>query len=312
MTEIPLLPADFCAPPTVDEVTFARMPFAHTTATRLAGRLPFRVRTSDLELGEHMDRLLAGFRLSPADDPATTYSVISGVNGWPDWWVTYADDRRISNSAHASIALTHLFAHLNRAVVAHSPDDAVNLHASACALDGRAVVMAGPTESGKSTLAAGLALRGLAYLTDEVVEIDPVDLTVAPYPKPPSIDPGAWPVLEALRPTASGGLAGIGHTQWHVDPAALPGGVAAGPVRVALLLRTRWREGSATVVRPVSAARFVLDLALDMFRPRERLAWQVQVLGRLAEQAMVYELTYSDLDDATTRIVGLLGANRPI
>lgn len=309
MTQAPLRLADFPAPPVVQEATFARLPFAHVTPMLRAGRFRFRVRASDAAVGAHVQRLLAGFPVSRARAPHTTYSVISGVNGWPGWWAGYADDQRISNAAHPSVTLTHVFAHLNRAVVAHSPEHVVNLHASAAALDGRAVVMAGPTESGKSTLVAALGLRGLAYLTDEVVAVDGNTLTVAPYPKPPSIDPGAWSVLAALRPAAAETIPGIGHSQWHVDPAVLPGGVAGAPAPVALLLRTRWRAGTRTRLRPTSRARFVTDLALDMFRPRDRLVWQVQVLGRLAERAPVYDLSYGDVHDAAARIRDVL-ANR--
>ena len=307
MTEDELLLDDFAGPRTADAGSLSRLPWGHTTRTVLAGRYPFRVRVGRADLGRHVDRLLAGFPTAPAGQARrTTYSIVSGVNGHPNWWVVYADERRISNCDYPSVALTHLFGHVNRAVVAHSADDAVNLHAAACAWDGHAVVMAGPTESGKSTLAAGLALRGFTYLTDEVVVIDPVDLTVAPYPKPPSIDRGAWSVLPTLKPAVPPALQDVGFTQWHVDPAMLPGGVASSPFPVGLLVRSRWREDSPTVLRPASRGGLVLDLALDMFRPRHLLAQQVRVLCRLAEQALCYELTYSDLDDATAHLEDLM------
>ena len=304
MAEPELLLADFYAPPTADEATLSAVRWRHTTAAVSAGGFSFRVRASNREFGRHLDRLLAGFPKFTGTRPITTYSVMSGVAGHPGWWAVYADERRISNCDFPSVALTHLFAHLNRAVVAHSPDDAVSLHAAACAWRGAAAVIAGPTESGKSTLAAGLALCGMSYLTDEVVEIDPIGLTVRPYPKPPSIDPGAWSVLPTLRPAES--IEGVGFSQWHVDPAMLPGGVATEPVPVRLLLRCRWRKGSATTFKPTSRAALVVDLALDMFRPRERLAWQIEVLGRLAEQALAYDLVYDHLDEATGAIIELL------
>ncbi len=60
------------------------------------------------------------------------------------------------------------------------------------------------------------------------------------------------------------------------------------------------------MLRPAPRAAVVLELALDMFRPRERLAHQIQVLGRLAERTMVYELTYDDLDEAAAGVRDLL------
>ncbi|AGY58406.1 hypothetical protein [Gloeobacter kilaueensis] len=47
----------------------------------------------------------------------------------------------------------------------------VALHASAVAIAGRAVVFVGPAEAGKSTLAAALARRGLAVLSDDIVPL---------------------------------------------------------------------------------------------------------------------------------------------
>ena len=303
--EGPLL-RGFYAPVRAAEAELRQLPWGHTTRTVLAGRYPFRVRVSRADLGQHVERLLAGFPPAPEGPASEMYSIVSGIDGHPGWWAVYVGEQRISNCDYASVALTHLFGHLNRAVVAHSADDVVNLHAAACAWKERGVVMAGPTESGKSTLAAGLALAGFTYLTDEVAGIDPRNLTVAPYPKPLSIDPGAWPVLSMLRPVVSPALEGARHTQWHVAPEALPGGVGHQSIPVHLLLRCRWRKGSPTILREMSRAALVLELALDMFRPRHRVVQQVQVLARVAEQAVAYELTYSDLDEATAQVKELL------
>jgi hypothetical protein len=46
------------------------------------------------------------------------------------------------------------------------------LHASAVAIDGRAVAFVGPKGAGKSTLAAALSARGHTLLTDDVVALD--------------------------------------------------------------------------------------------------------------------------------------------
>ncbi len=45
------------------------------------------------------------------------------------------------------------------------------LHASAVAVEGRAVVLCGPSESGKSTTAAALALRGVPVLSDDITAL---------------------------------------------------------------------------------------------------------------------------------------------
>ena len=232
--------------------------------------------------------------------------MLSGVSGYDSWWVVYADGQRISNVDQPSAALSHLFAHVNRRVVEYSPSNAVPLHAAACAWQGAAVVIAGASGSGKSTITAGLVSRGLSYLTDEVAVVNPVDLTVAPYAKPLTIKSGSWPVLAGLRPIVPESIADVTMTQWHLAPTQLAGGVATAPHPVRLLLRCRWQHGSPTLLRPVSRAGLVLDLALDMFRPRQRIPWQLEVLARLAAGSLAYDLVYGDLDDATEAIVELL------
>ena len=306
MTAVSFELSEFYTPPAVDEAELAALPWQSTTAAVRAGDFPFQVRVSHPDLAVHLDRLLAGLPPALAGDALTTYSVLSGVGGHESWWAVYADGQLISNVDQPSAALSHLFAHLNRSVVEHSPADAVPLHAAACGWRGAAALIVGPSGSGKSTLAAGLGGRGLSYLTDEVAVVDRAELTVAPYAKPLTVKRGSWDVLAGLRPVVPAAIADVAATQWHVAPSLLAGGVATAPHPVQLLLRCRWQQGSATTLRPVSRAGMVVDLAMDMFRPRERVPAQLEVLARLARGALAYDLVYSDLEDASSAIVDLL------
>ncbi len=61
-----------------------------------------------------------------------------------------------------------------------------SLHASAVVIDDRAVVFVGPSEAGKSSLAAAFARRGLPVLADDVVALEargPVFLAQPAYPR---------------------------------------------------------------------------------------------------------------------------------
>jgi len=60
------------------------------------------------------------------------------------------------------------------------------LHASAVAIEGQAVVLCGPSEAGKSTTAAALALRGVPVLSDDITALSEggADFQVEPgYPR---------------------------------------------------------------------------------------------------------------------------------
>ena len=85
-----------------------------------------------------------------------------------------------------SIAFAHLLFEANQQAIEQTAG-VTRMHASAAALDDAAVVMPGAMGAGKSTLVAGLMTRGFAYLTDEVVALDPSSGAVVPYPKPLSL-----------------------------------------------------------------------------------------------------------------------------
>ncbi len=62
--------------------------------------------------------------------------------------------------------------------------DYLFLHSAAMAKGHKAVLLPGPSESGKSTLTLGLLNYGYQYLTDEVVVINPSDLRALPFQRP--------------------------------------------------------------------------------------------------------------------------------
>lgn len=294
----------FFAPPEAGPEELESLPWAMTGPIRTADRARFSIRSTHREMGEYVDELCASFPVAPAGNRAavTTYSVVHRVGGVSDWWAVYAGHRRISNCAQASVALTHLFGHLNRRVVAAAVPDAATLHAAAAAWDGRAVVLSGPTESGKSTLAAGLGLAGFEYLTDEVVVLDPETHEVAPYPKPLNIDPGSWSVLGRLRPVAPSAVPDIADTQWHVDPMRLPGGVAGGSRPVGALVRCRFTPHGRHRMQLMSPAEMVAEVIRDGFRPRTGVPAQLRLLGAIARNVPCYDLRFTTLDEAVQSI----------
>lgn len=292
----------FLAPPEARPDDLDDLPWVFAGPVRRAAHARFSVRSTHPALGSHIDHLLEAFPPVDGDGSATRYSVVHGVGGWPQWLAVYAGHRRISNCSVASVALTHLLGHLNRRVVAAAHPCAATLHAAACAHDGRAVVISGPTESGKSTLAAGLALAGFEYLTDEVVIVDPNTFEITPYPKPLNIDPGSWPVLAELRPDAPPALPDIAETQWHVDPRLLPGGVAMESRPVGAFVRCRYVAGGRPRLQRMPAAAMVAALIRDGFRPRTGVPAQLRALGSIARNVPNFQLEFASLDQAVDAV----------
>ena len=75
-------------------------------------------------------------------------------------------------------------------------------HAGVAEKNGRAVIIPGLSGQGKSTLSAGLALRGWRYLSDEFAMVDLDTLDVIPYPRPVSLKNQSIEVIRAFAPEA--------------------------------------------------------------------------------------------------------------
>jgi hypothetical protein len=101
----------------------------------------------------------------------------------------------------------------------------IYLQGAATGRAGQAVLMVGGRRSGKTTLAAASAARGVRVLADDLVPLDPTDLLLLPWPKSLALpgevltELGVHPSLPGLIPffTRSGEL------RWRVPPSALFG-----------------------------------------------------------------------------------------
>ena len=141
------------------------------------------------------------------------------------------DDAFAGWAPNADAAADKVFLLLNLLAIANTPDR-VLLHAGAAERDGRAVVVAGASGHGKSTLTAALVQSGFAYLTDELVVIDPATRRVDPYPKALDLSAGSLDLLGLEPDAADSAMAWDKH---KVAPTRL-GAVSAGADLALLVL----------------------------------------------------------------------------
>jgi hypothetical protein len=172
----------------------------------------------------------------------------------------------------------------------------VMLHAAGLADDdGHVLVLVAPSGHGKTTAAVSLATRGLGYVTDETVAIDP-DGSVVPYPKPVAF-------VDEASPT--------GPKMQH-SPDALGMGVAPPHLRLSrLLLINRQPDLSGA---PRIERRELIDGLLDLIRQTSSLALlsrPLQTLCRIVDMsAGIYALTYAEIDEAVPLLTDFLSAER--
>lgn len=186
------------------------------------------IATDSAAVGDYLDHILAELRAEqygPDEQATVRIHIVRRRSEGQELISTYFDGQSaaIRTSPAQSIEVT--LRNLNLLATTKT-SGSVLLHAGAVEFDGRVVVVTGESGRGKSTLTAALVRAGGAYLTDELVIIEPENLRVRPYPKPLDLDPTSLELLElppddgfvvAKRHVAPGELGGIS-----------PGGTLAG------------------------------------------------------------------------------------
>lgn len=170
------------------------------------------------------------------------------------------------------------------------PPDHVLLHAAGAAgPDGRVVVLAAPSGTGKTTAVTALCRAGREYVTDELVVIGP-DGTVRPFPKPLSrvVGPGrkaeTGPGALGLRPVR--------------------GGSAASHLSVGTLVLLDRRPGRAPALTPLALVDAVTAL-VPQCALLTTWADPLGMLARLVADVGAWRLTYGEIEQALPLLEGI-------
>lgn len=279
-----------------------QLPYA--TASFVALGHVFRILTTDRDVGAYLDHIYSGLAApgSPSMETTTYWVVTTDDEPWP--YSLHVDGRQIG-SGSSSYILDYLFWHVNRQAIERS-DDLVLLHAAGVERNGVCIVLPAPMECGKTTLAAGLVRHGFSYLTDEAVAIDPSDLTVRPFAKPLSVDPGSWEVLADLEPTDHEAIRSLRPNQWQIPVTSIAPDALAQPRRPRLVISPVYRGGSTTEIQPVRRAEMLLTLMDLTFNFREQPTRNMDVLRSVLVGTDCYRMTVGDLEAACQAIIDLV------
>ena len=156
------------------------------------------IATDNVTIGDYLDHILAGLRAEQdgVDEQATVrVHIVRRRRADHELVSIYFDGQCATRRTSPAESIEETLRDLNLLATTRT-GGSVLLHAGAVEFDGRVVVVTGESGQGKSTLTAALVRAGGAYLTDELVIIDPEDLRVRPYPKPLDLDPTSLDLLE--------------------------------------------------------------------------------------------------------------------
>jgi hypothetical protein len=176
----------------------------------------------------------------------------------------------------------------------------ISLHAAAVEIEGRAVLLAGPSHAGKTTLAAAFLQAGYRFLSE--------DTTCCAVGDAPRAYPG--PAVLRLRPDVARAFA-LPNTTAELEDSDRtffsiqdPGRGDGDPVEIAAVVLMREGPESA-VLTPVPGAQALRDLWALTFRlPTED--WRAESFARLAEfvpRIAVFDLHRPKTLDALSNVV---------
>lgn len=207
------------------------------------------------------------------------------------------DGRLLLESDDEYELYAHLLWHLNQATI-QTTTEQVLLHASAAEVGGRAVIMCAPSESGKTTLVAGLVLAGMRYLTDEAVAIDPVTRWITPFPKALAVDDGSWAVLPSLRPDVPPESAHLVGRQWQVPPSSIGTDCLSPGAMPGIIVLPRYTRGIRTRLVPVSPGETMVAMLQDTFELTRSPRRDMEVLAAVCAGARGYRLEVGSLTES--------------
>ncbi len=178
------------------------------------------------------------------------------------------------------------------------------LHAGACGHEADCIVLAANTNKGKSTLTAALMHSGLRFLADDSVAIERRSLTVSSMPFALMLREGSWPVLASRFPELSSAPV-LKRNGFNVRFLAPPVHQLEPGASAKCILFTEFKPGAAATLDPLTPFESLLRLEnTGLWIPHERRS--IESFLDWIQKVPAYDFSYSNLDEATALIRGLL------
>src|SRR3954447_21305911 len=188
----------------------------------------------------------------------------------------------LAGSCDLDVALGVLDAELRTFVATGAPDH-VFVHAGVVAFEDRAVVIPGPTFSGKTSLVAECVRAGALYYSDELAALDRNGL-VHPYPKPLSMRVN-------------------GFSQTDHDVGVLGGSAGTRAVPVGSIIFAQYRPDAAWRPRHVSPGDAVLALLANTAQAHERPGEVLAAITRAVDGAVLLEGERGDAGEVVEQLL---------
>ncbi|MDX8413952.1 MAG: hypothetical protein R8J85_07675 [Mariprofundales bacterium] len=200
---------------------------------------------------------------------------------------------------------------LYRRVIANITSKLCSIHAAAICIDQQAIICAGVSGAGKSSLCTQALLAGAHYLSDEFALLA-TDGNIHPFPRPLQWEKLTHPAFTRETMTQSE-LFDRGEYQFS-DPNGttqrsqlwLPRQLQRAPVPLKMVILPRFSAECATIITPIARSSAIMQLA-DLIQQPGNTRHQIQMLHcRVPADCTIYSLQFGCVNDAWRAIKKLL------
>jgi hypothetical protein len=227
-----------------------------------------------------IERVLpVGSRLEQSHDPDVVFalSTAAGIESDGASHHLYRNSTLLESSPDLDVLLQRLESELHFAVASNARS-ALFVHAGVVAWEGQAILLPGPSMSGKSSLVAALLRAGAEYYSDEYAVIDGQG-HVHPYAKP----------LLLRSPEGRRCLA---------SPQSQGCRIGTRPLLASLIVSTRYSPGEHFQPAACGPSRGLMILVANTLLIRERPRFALDHLMPIADGATTLEGVRGDADEA--------------
>lgn len=241
--------------------------------------------TDSLDLYERLPRVLPpGATACSADRAKHTLALNVGRGGT---FVLSVNDRPFLNGLSLEMALEVIQNQLQLHVATDAPDR-VFVHAGVIGIGDSAIVIPGPSFSGKTTLVAEFVRAGAVYYSDEFAVLDDHGL-VHPYPRPLS-------------------LRGEDNHQVDHPVASLGGTEGDRPLPVRTILMSTYTPGAEWSPSTLSAGEGVLAMVANSVAARSKPADVLRSVARAAKGATILEGDRGEASSVVSHLIAEVSA----
>ena len=195
---------------------------------------------------------------------------------------------RISRSRSLDETLEAFESHVQLTVAEHARRR-VFVHAGVVGWQGRAIVIPGTSHSGKTTLVNELIRCGATYYSDEYAVLDERG-SVHPYPRP----------LGIRVPDSSNAR--------KVRPEEIGAQVGATPLRIGLVVSTKYRQDAQWRPRRLTVGKGVLELMSNTVSARSQPELALTVLPKALADAAILKGVRGEASEIVNSVLGWTGA----